>query len=145
MTLHLPHSKTDQLRKGDKLVIARIRNAICPVAMLELYMRQTHTQWEDQCFLFRPICKSKGGERLRGSGCVSYSCLRDLFKKKLEALGVDSGVYGLHSLHAGGATSMANLGVADHLFKHHGHWQPENAKNGYIDDSMEEVLKILGL
>ena len=35
MTLRIPHSKTDQLRKGDELVIARTGNSTCPVAMLE--------------------------------------------------------------------------------------------------------------
>ena len=94
MTLHLPCSKTNQLRKGDELVIARTRNAACPVAMLELYMWRTHTAWDDQRLLFRPICKSSKGERLRESGCISYSCLRDLFKRKLEALGEKSGDYG---------------------------------------------------
>ena len=142
MTLHLPRSKTDQLRKGDELVIARTRNATCPVAMLELYMRRTHTAWDDQRFLFRPICKSSKGERLRESGCISYSCLRDLFKRKLEALGEKSGDYGLHSLRAGGATAAANLGVADRLFKRHGRWRSENAKDGYVEDTTEQRLGV---
>ena len=76
MIIHQPCSKTDQLRKGDELLIARTRNATCPVAMLEWYMRQMRTSWEDQCFFFRPICKSKGGERLKASGSISYSYMR---------------------------------------------------------------------
>ena len=148
MTIHLPRSKMDQLRKGDELLIARTGNATCPVAMLEQYMRKSHTPWEDQRPLFRPICKSKNGERLKAYGSVSYSCMRDLFKKKLKALGVDPEEYGLHSLWAGGATAAANRGVTDRLFKRHGRWQSENAKDGYIDDSVEqrlEVSKNLGL
>ena len=97
-------------------MIARTRNATCPGAMLELYMRQTHTPWDDQQFLFRPIYKFSEDERLRGSSYISYSCLCDLFKKKLEALGKKSGEYGQHSLRAGRATAAANLGVADRLF-----------------------------
>ena len=81
--IHLSCSKTDQLRKGDKLLIARAGNATCPVAMLEWYMRQMHTSWEDKWFFFRSICKSRGGERLKASGSISYSCMRDL--KKLKA------------------------------------------------------------
>ena len=142
MLLHLPRSKTDQLRKGDKLLIARTGNPTCPVAMLECYMRRTQTPWDDQRFLFRPICRSKGKEVLKATGCISYSCLRDLFKKKLEALGMDPRVYGLHSLRAGGATAAANLGVADRLFKRHGRWRSENAKDGYIDDSVELRLGV---
>ena len=142
MSMYLPRSKTDQLRKGDELLIARTGNPTCPVAMLERYMRQTRTPWDDRRFLFRPICRSKGKEVLKGSGCISYSCLRDLFKKKLIALGVDPGEYGLHSLRAGGATAAANLGVADRLFKRHGRWRSENAKDGYVDDSVEQRLGV---
>ena len=142
MTLHLPRSKTDQLRKGDELMIARTRNATCPVAMLELYMRQTHTAWDDQQFLFRPICKSSKGERLRESGCISYSCLRDLFKRKLEVLGEKLSDYGIHSLRAGGATAAANLGVADRFFKSHGRWRSKNAKDGYVEDTTEQRLGV---
>jgi len=147
MTIHLPHSKTDQLRKGDELLIVSTGNATCPVAMLEQYMREAHTSWVDQQFLFRLVCKSKNGERLKASGAISYSCVRDLFKK-LKTLGVDPGEYGLHSLRVGGASAPPNRGVADRLFRRHGQWQSENAKDGYIDDSVEqwlEVSKNLGL
>ena len=38
----------------------------------------------------------------------------------------------LHSLRAGGATSAANVGIPDRLFKRHGRWASENAKDGYV-------------
>ena len=62
MTLCIPHNKTDQLRKGDELVIARIDNSTCPVAMLESYLTETSTSLSDQRRLFRPISKSKNSE-----------------------------------------------------------------------------------
>ena len=68
MSLHIAHSKTDQLRKGDGVVIARSGNATCPVAMLELYMARTDMQAQERELLFRPICSSKRGESLRVSG-----------------------------------------------------------------------------
>ena len=40
--------------------------------------------------------------------------------------------YGLHGLRARGASAAANNGVPDRLFKRHGRWQSENAKDGYI-------------
>jgi len=40
MTLHLPRSKTDQLRKGNEIVISGA--ATCPVEKLEKYMAKTH-------------------------------------------------------------------------------------------------------
>ena len=99
MILCIPRSKTDQLRKGDdKLIIAGTQNPTCPVAMLESYLTQTKMQLSDQRFLFRPICKTAKEESLRKSGSVSYSCLRELFKKKLRGLGYNPDDFGLHSL-----------------------------------------------
>ena len=34
----------------------------------------------------------------------------------------------MHSLRAGGATAAANAGVPDRLFKRHGRWKSESAK-----------------
>jgi len=56
--------------------------------------------------------------------------------------------FGLHSLKAGGATAAAVAGVQDRLFKKHGRWKSENAKDGYIEDSLQQrlsVTKNLGL
>jgi len=51
-------------------------------------------------------------------------------------------------MRAGVVTQAANAGVPDRLFKGHGRWKLENAKDGYIDDSLEQrlsVTKHLGL
>ncbi|VDI55329.1 Hypothetical predicted protein [Mytilus galloprovincialis] len=48
--------------------------------------------------------------------------------------------YGLHSLRSGGATTCANLGISDRLFKRHGRWRSETAKDGYIKDSLKDRL-----
>jgi len=102
--------------------------------------------WQDQRYLFRVICRSKAGEKLCESGSISYSCLREQFiRKSLRVWHVE---FGLHSLRVGGATKAANMGVPDRLFKRHGRWKSENAKDGYVDDSVERrlsVTKHLGL
>ena len=148
IVLYIPRSKIDQLCKGDELVIARTQIRTCPVAMLESYMLETGTLLSNQRRLFRPICKSKKSKKLRESGSISYSCLRDLFKKKLKDLGYNPDEFGLHSLRAGGATATANSGVPDRLFKRHGQWKSDGTKDGYIKDSVEhrlEVTKNIGL
>ena len=81
-------------------------------------------------------------EKLRESGSISYSCLRELFRKKLRELDYDPDRFGLHSLRAGGATAAANNGVPDRLFKRHGHWKTDSAKDGYIEDSVKQRLTI---
>ena len=48
----------------------------------------------------------------------------------------------MHSLRAGGATKAANAGVPDRLFKRHGRWKSEAAKDGYIKDAAEKCLEV---
>ena len=108
MAVKIQRNKTDQLRQGDEVLIARISNSMCPVAMLEKYMRVAGIDQHSDLFLFREITKSRHGEKLRSTGRITYSTLRELFRKKLIELGHPSDRYGLHSLKAGGAMAANN-------------------------------------
>ena len=91
---------------------------------------------------------TKSGECSRKGGALSYSRLRELLLEKISSLGMDPKLFGMHSLRAGGATAAANAGVPDRLFKRHGRWKSESAKDGYVKDSVEsrlEVSKNLGI
>ena len=148
LKIHIVRSKTDQLRQGNEVLVARTNTNTCPVAMLERYMQRTTMSLDDVRPLFRPIQSSKKGESLRDAGKISYSCLRDLFRKKLADLGFPPDEFGLHSLRAGGATAAANAKVPDRMFKRHGRWKSETAKDGYVKDDVKsrlEVSKSLGL
>ena len=142
MKIRIIQSKTDQWRQGDELVIARTGNCTCPVAMLERYMRRTSMCWNDQRYLFRPIQRTKNGEVLRQSGKISYTCMRELFRKKIADLGLPPCNFGLHSLRSGGATAAAGAKVPDRLFKRHGRWKSENAKDGYVKDEIQTRLTV---
>ena len=48
----------------------------------------------------------------------------------------------LHSLRTGGATQAANNNVSDRLFKAHGRGRSENAKDGYVQDSLTAKLSV---
>ena len=148
LKIKILHSKTDQWRQGDEILVVRTTNSICPVAMLECYMQMTGMFWEDQCFLFRPIQASKKGQILRASGKISYSCLREAFRKKTANPGFPLEKFGLYSLRAGGATTATNANVMDRCFKRHRRWRSQNTKNGFYKDNVEsrlEVSKSLGL
>ena len=85
---------------------------------------------------------------MRKTGGLIYTRLRELLLSKISQLGYDPTLFSMHSLWAGGATAAANSGVEDRLFKHHGHWKSETAKDGYVKDSVErrlEVSKQLGI
>ena len=68
--------------------------------------------------------------------------MRELLLQKLAELGLDAKQFGLHSLRCGGASGAAIAGVPDRLFKPHGRWRSENAKYGYVKDSLESRLSV---
>ena len=54
-TIQIPRSKTDQMRQGNEVIIARTGIDTCPVAMLESYMQRGRVQLCSDLKLFRPI------------------------------------------------------------------------------------------
>ena len=73
---------------------------------------------------------------------LAYSNFRKIFLEVLKPLVSDVSKFGLHSLRSGGATAAANRGISDRLFKRHGRWLSESAKDGYIKDSVDERLSV---
>ena len=145
MELFIESSKTDHLRQGAVVVIACTGTNLCPVAMLERYMAMASVSaGESNSFLSRRITQTKNGSKLRENGGLSYTTIREAVLAKLEAIGLDKCQYGLHSLRAGGggASVAANAGVPDRMFKRHGRWHSENAKDGYIKDSLDSRLQV---
>ena len=81
-------------------------------------------------------------KKLRKGGAISYTRIRELMLQRICELGYDPSLFGVHSFRAGGATSAANAGVPDRMFKRHGRWRSENAKDGYVKDSLEARLDV---
>jgi hypothetical protein len=57
-------------------------------------------------------------------------------------------MFGLHSLRAGGASTAASADIADQMFKKHGRWKSDKAKDGYVKENLESrmsVTKNLGI
>lgn len=146
VTLLIRKNKTDQLCKGDEVVTARTNTLTCPVTMLERYMTMGSIDRQDCRKLFHGITHTKSGESLRVSSGLSYTRMQELLRAKLQQLGYSPNLFGVHSLRAGGATTadngVANASVPDRLFKRHGHWCSEGAKDGYVDDSLECRLSV---
>ena len=142
MIVKITSSKTDQYRDGATVPVARSGLSTCPVAMLERYCALAQASPSDERYLFRGIVRTKKEERLRESGSISYTRVREIILKKFEQLGIDMQQLGLHSFRAGGATAAANAGMPDRLFKRHGPWKSESAKDGYIQDSAAERLRV---
>jgi hypothetical protein len=62
--------------------------------------------------------------------------------RSLKEVGENPSKFGVHSLRSGGATAVANSNIQDRLFKAHGRWKSEMAKDSYIKDSTEKVLSV---
>ena len=142
MEVHILSSKTDQYRQGDTVLVARTGNATCPVMVLERYFEKAELDKDSIGHIFRGIVKTKHGEKLRASGKLSYTRMRELFLQKIAELGYNPKQFGLHSLRAGGATAAANAAVPDRLFKRHGRWRSELAKDGYVKDSVSSLMSV---
>ena len=48
----------------------------------------------------------------------------------------------IFSLRSGGATAAAQAGIPDRLFKRHGHWSSDSAKDGYGKDLVASLLEV---
>jgi hypothetical protein len=70
---------------------------------------------------------------------LSYTRSRELLLEAVSAMGLE---FGWHNIRSGGASQAANNNVTYRLFKAHGRSQSENAKDGYVKDSLSSKLSV---
>ena len=73
---------------------------------------------------------------------MPYSVARKDLLFYLKELGYISKDYGWHSFRHGGDTAAADAGVPDRLFKSHGRWQSDKAKDGYVHEHLKTKLSV---
>ena len=96
-------------------------------------------------FVFRALtfCKKAKSYTLRSQNRpISYTRAREIVLSAFGSIGLDTSKFGLHSLRSGGASAAANAGIGDRIFKKHGRWRSESAKDGYGHESINEKLKV---
>ena len=138
-------SKTDQLRKGNEVVISvGSGEKTCPVKILRRYLTEVERYpVQSDHFVFRALSKCKSRHKLVAiNKPVSYSTIREYFKVNFKDIVPDISLFSTHSLRSGGASAAANAGVPDRLFQRHGRWRSVSAKNGYVDDSLGSRLSV---
>ena len=138
--LFLEQSKTDQLREGAWVTIARSDLKTCPVKALEAYIAAAEINLAENLPLFRALSPPKSSSKVRIQG-ISYTRVRELVRDAFRDV-TDISTIGVHSLRSGGATAAANAGIPDRLFKRHGRWASENAKDCYVKDNMNSLLSV---
>ena len=135
-------SKTDQYRKGNTVLISQGETSACPMKILKSYMECGGISVGSDQFLFRPVYSNKGKKGLcTKNKPISYTRARETVVARLREVCGQVNL-GLHSLRAGGATAAARASVPDRLWKRHGRWRSENAKDGYVDDSIDHKLMV---
>ena len=127
--IFVPRSRTDVYREGNCVYIAKLENKYCPLAILPKYIEAANLDLSSRLPLFRPLTKNKSGYSLRNG----YTRCREIFRTTLKDLGYDPKEYDLHSLRSGGATAVisnnASTAVSESLFKLHGLWKTDEAKD----------------
>ena len=145
MTVTLEESKTDKLREGEIVHVARSFTPNCPVTITEKYIQDTRLAENPQNFLISRLSKTRFGHKAIGHKPLSYSTVRDSFKEHLSIILQDDSVVstlGLHSLRSGGASAAASHGVSDRLIGKHGRWSSETSRDGYIKDCKRVRLSV---
>ena len=145
LTVKVTKSKTDQYRKGNEVVISRSGKVSCPVLNLERYMALAgiDTSHKTSDYLFKPLVKVRSGYKvIEKVKPLSYTRARESLVGLLSKFVPTTDIISLHSFRAGGATSAANAQVPDRCWKRHGRWQSETAKDGYVEDSLENRLLV---
>ena len=145
--LFIVSSKTDQYREGAVVPIVKTGTDLCPWANLLKYLSQAKLSLPTSAhggegFLFGSIQTKSGSQFIRSASKLSYTRCREVLLKKLADVGLDPKCYSWHSFRSGGASSAANNGISDRMFKRHCRWRSENAKDGYVQDSLESRLAV---
>jgi hypothetical protein len=145
MRVFIEKSKTDIYRDGAHVVIAASGKSTCPVAICKRYFAVANFDSKSDEHIFRPLTfmpSSKSKYKFRNLNSLSYTRTREIVLGAFESIGLDKTKFGLHSLRAGGASAAANSNISDRLFKRHGRWKSDKAKDGYIKDNVEALLSV---
>ena len=138
-------SKTDIYREGNRVIISRTGKNTCPVGILQKYLKVGNITEDQNSFLFRPIIYSKienVHSFSRNNVNISYTRSREIILDAFSKIGLEKEKFGTHSLRSGGASMAAKNGVSDRLFKAHGRWRSDNAKDSYVLDSLRNKMSV---
>ena len=86
--------------------------------------------------------KSRCYQLRKNNKPLSYTHMRAIVIDAFERINLPESKFGLYSLRASGATAAANSSVPNKLFKRHGRWRSDRAKDGYVKDNVKALLSV---
>ena len=128
ISLNIKHSKTDQGRRGVRVVIGRTDDDICPIAPLLSYL-VTRGNKPGALFLWAdgsPLSKCKFVEEVRSA---------------LSKAGLPAGDYAGHSFQIGAATTAATVGIQDSAIQILGRWK-SSCYQRYIRTAPQQLAEV---
>ena len=102
LNFHLRKSKTDVIRDGDNILVAKLDSVSCPYLALKKYISVAHIDVHSSDLLFKALYRSKNKVGLRKSNTkLSYTRTKEVLLCRLREF-VPAGLnLGLHSLRSG--------------------------------------------
>ena len=127
-------SKTDVYSDAAWVVIAKTFKHTCPYLLVPRYFVAASFSADSEEFIFLTLVflRDTGTYKMRGSVPLSYTRAREIVLSAFDSIGLPKQDYGLHSHRAGG----------DRLFKRHGRWKSDKAKDSYIKDNVHSLLSV---
>ena len=143
LEINIPISKTDQFRKGQKVIVGKGNDNVCPLFFLKLYLAKVGNM-KNEDYIFRPLQFVKDQDvRLKPTNRpMTYSNTRDEFKNLVKKAGLTQKKLKLHGLRSGGASAAANVGVPDRIIQKQGRWKTVSVKNDYIKENISKFSSI---
>jgi hypothetical protein len=134
LILHLPGSKTDQLKKGrDVAVHAQADESVCPVRALAAYFNSNRFEAGELIFPVSPRTISRLIKRLVANPAHGHTTMRQI--AECEACATAARRFASHSLRRGSATKLSREGVSDREIMRQGGWKSEKVMRGYVEDA----------
>ena len=141
MLVSVPERKNDQYRQGHIIPVIRSNKVTCPVFITEKILVRLPLSDNKNMPLVRRIVKSKSKEYFHSCKSVSYSTIRDEFKKFLGQFVSNVDDFGLHSIKSGAASNPGCRLLNDNIDRYAG-WRHPASKNRYVQYTTNDLLKV---
>ena len=142
MLISVPERKNDQYRQGHIIPVIRSNKVTCPVCITEKILARLPLSDSSNTPLVRRIVKSKSKEYFHPCKSVSYSTIRDEFKKFVGQFVSNDDDFGLHSIKSGAAPSPGCRLFNDNIIDRHAGWRHPACKNGFVQYTTNDLLKV---